>query len=126
MLYDFSRLHVGPSRVCDGAGVFAAKPIAANELILAERVYILPAEAQLSPSEFFDEYAFSWGDHGAGAVIPIGVSMLINHGGEESANVMWSGRDNVIEWFALRDIAVGEELLFNYNGRGSREPRTFP
>ena len=124
-LYHYDRLYVAPSQVCDGLGVFVSEPIAKGELILAERVIFVPVAEVTSPSWLFDEYSFAWGEE-EDAAIPIGISMLINHAAEETANVTWHDRGDLIEWTALRAIARGDELLHNYNGRGNAEPRAFP
>jgi uncharacterized protein len=124
-LYRYDRIRVAPSQVCDGLGVFATAPIARGELTLTERVVVVPAAEVTTPSVFFDEYIFEWGDDDAAAAVPIGISMLINHGPEGTANLTWRENGEFIEWTALRDIAEGEELLHNYNGRGSAEPREF-
>lgn len=124
-LYHYDRLYVAPSQVCDGLGVFTSAPIAKGEMILAERVIFVPVVEVTSPSLLFDEYSFAWGED-EDAAIPVGISMLINHAAEEQANVVWRDKDEVIEWIALRDIAPGDELLHNYNGRGNAELRAFP
>jgi SET domain-containing protein len=125
-LYRYDRVYVGQSQVCDGLGVFASAPFAKGELILAERVVVVFAAEFSSPSLFFDEYSFDWGESDEDAAIPIGISMLFNHGAEGTANLTWRERGDIIEWIALRDIAAGDELLHNYNGAGSVEPRAFP
>jgi uncharacterized protein len=122
-LYRYDRLRVARSQVCDGLGVFAAVPIPKGKF-LGERVIFVPVAEVTSPSVLFDEYSFEWGEKDD-AAIPVGISMLINHAPEENANVTWREEGDVIEWIALRDIGQGEELLHNYNGRGSVEPREF-
>jgi SET domain-containing protein len=124
ILYRYDQLRVARSQVCDGLGVFAVAPIAKGTF-LSERVIFVPLAEVASPSVLFDEYSFEWGEK-EDAAIPVGISMLINHAAEEGANVTWREKDELIEWIALRDIAPGEELLHNYNGKGSIEPRAFP
>jgi len=124
-LYHYDRLYVAPSQVCDGLGVFASEPMAKGKLILTEAVIFVPVAEVTSPSVLFDEYSFAWGE-GEDAAIPIGISMLINHAADGAANIVWREHGEVIEWIALRDIAPGEELLHNYNGRGNPESRAFP
>ena len=123
-LYRYDRIRVAQSQVCDGFGVFAAAPIPKGKF-LAERVIFVPVAEVVSPSVLWDEYSFEWGKN-EDAAIPVGISMLINHAAEEGANVTWREKGELIEWIALRDIAPGEELLHNYNGKGSIEPRAFP
>lgn len=123
--YRYDRIRVARSQVCDGLGVFASTPIAKGKIILSERVIVVPEAEVPSQSLLFDEYSFAWGEV-EDAAIPLGVSMLFNHAPEETANVTWREKGDVIEWSTLRDVAAGEELLFNYNGRGSDEPRAFP
>ena len=123
ILYQYDRLRVAPSQICDGLGVFAAAPIAKGKF-LAERVIFVPVAEVTSPSVLFDEYSFEWGETD-GTAIPVGISMLINHAAEGRANVTWHEKGEIIEWTALRDIAEGEELLHNYNGWESAEPRAF-
>lgn len=122
-LYRYDRLRVARSQICDGLGVFASAPIARGKF-LAERVIFVPVAEVASPSALFDEYSFAWGEE-EDAAIPVGISMLINHAADDRANVVWREQGDIIEWTALRDIAPGEELLHNYNGRGSAEPRAF-
>ena len=92
-----------------GRGVFAAHAFDAGEHIAREP--ILDLGAYDGASDVFSRYAF---DGGSSAFLVLGVGSLINHD-RFNLNVHW--RLTSAQWFdvfAIRPIAAGEELRFDY------------
>ncbi|HTA92429.1 MAG TPA: SET domain-containing protein, partial [Polyangiaceae bacterium] len=111
-----------------GRGVFARRPITAGEVFETAPVLVVPA-AQWSSVEktvFFD-YTFEWGWDGEAAAIALGYGSLYNHSYTPNARYEKRLEDAAIDFVALRELEVGEEILINYNGKPeARDPLWFP
>jgi SET domain-containing protein len=97
-----------------GRGVFARQPIPAGALI--ERAPVLVVQAgqwEGMESTILFDYFFAWQEHSA---LALGYGSLYNHSYTPNAHYMKLFNEEVIEITALRDIAMGEEILINYNG----------
>ncbi len=107
-------LYVAPSQI-QGVGVFAARPIAADELVECCPVVVCPPEQEglLERTELCGLY-FTWKDDAIG--LALGFGSLYNHAWEPNA---WYDIDHdleVVRFFAVRPIAEGEEITINYTG----------
>ena len=109
-------IYFGPSDV-HGQGVFAAEPIAAGAVIEICPVLLFPKD-QLEHVRrtMLDDYYFDWGDDDAWYAFALGYGSLYNHSYEPNADYAMDFEANTIDFFSLRDIAAGEEILVNYNG----------
>jgi SET domain-containing protein len=97
-----------------GRGVFAQTRLLAGTLIERAPVIVVPAGQweYMDKTVLFDYY-FAWGEHSA---IALGYGSLYNHSYAPNAGYVKKLQEQVIEFFALRDIEAGEEILVNYNG----------
>jgi SET domain-containing protein len=93
-----------------GRGVFAEEPISADSLILVEPVLMLSDDETLQ-LEVLSHYLFQMGDSMA---IGLGVSTFMNHSGNPNVRVNRLIDRELLEYYALRDIMVGEELTHRY------------
>lgn len=109
-------VRIGPSRG-KGRGVFAARRIAAGEVIELAPVVVLPARewAQLKKTKLAD-YAFDWGRDNRDLSIVLGYGSLYNHSHRPNARFHHRLRERVYEFVAIRQIRPGEEIVVNYNG----------
>ena len=107
-----------------GRGVFARVPFTAGDII-----EVCPAivewyikDAKKMHAALY-QYCFSWGSDDKANGLLLGFGSLYNHSVENAnmANEMWNDEE-VMVFYALRDIKVGEELLFDYSG-GDEEIR---
>lgn len=98
-----------------GRGVFAQEIICAG--VTFERAPVIV----LSPDEWIYvertvlfNYCYDWQ---GGAALALGVGSLFNHSYEPNAVYTKEYENATISYTAIREIAVGEEILINYNGR---------
>lgn len=110
------RTYAAPSAV-EGIGVFAAEPIKQGTLIWRydpDFDRLVPADWALTGApvmrEFLTRYAYPAHDDPTMLVIEIDNGRLMNH--SETPNTDFT---KIIEGYALRDIAEGEEFLCNYS-----------
>lgn len=110
-----------------GRGVFAAAPIAAGETFERSPVIVSPAaEWPALERTVFYHHTFAWGPAMEHAAVALGYGSLFNHAYTPNARFDLRLDELRIDFSALRDIAVGEEILVNYNGEpGDRSPLWF-
>jgi SET domain-containing protein len=100
-----------------GRGVFAAAEIAEGRLIESVEVIVVPAD-QIKTLEATSlcDYYYKWGEDSASGALALGCASLYNHSYRPNARYVKHFDRGIIEFFALRDIACGEEITINYNG----------
>lgn len=111
-----------------GRGIFATRSISRGETIEEGPVVVVPREQvpHLDATALGDYY-FLWGDDEQDAALLLGLCSLCNHSYEPNVRFELHPARQTIEFVALRDIAIGEEITTNYNGDpGSRKPVWFP
>ena len=111
-----------------GRGVVARRDFRAGDLIERAPVIAIPAEqVPLIKQTRLGSYYFEWGDDCTQGAIALGHSSLYNHSYEPNARYETREAEDVIEIFALRDIASGEEITINYNnlGESAQKPLSF-
>lgn len=98
-----------------GRGVFAKAWIAAGTVFETAPVIVLPPEEWVyaERTKLFD-YCYDWQ---GGAALALGAGSLFNHSYTPNAVYTKNYDQQMIEYTALCDIAPGEEILINYNGR---------
>ena len=108
--------YVAPSDV-EGVGVFASEPIEKGTLIWRYEPSfdrLVPAawldEQSATMQDFLRKYAYPAHDQPDMLVIEIDNGRFMNHTTTPNTDFK-----KVIEGYALRDIAAGEELLCNYS-----------
>lgn len=99
-----------------GRGVFARRLIRKDEVI--ECAAIVPVAAENIPEDGPpDGYVLDWDPDTPGAehALVMGYIMLYNHGETPNVRLENDYEDQTVTVFALRDIAAGEELTWDYN-----------
>ncbi|MFX1374317.1 MAG: SET domain-containing protein-lysine N-methyltransferase [Promethearchaeota archaeon] len=107
-----------------GRGVFAEKNFAKGELIdVAHIILISKNDWNFIENTIISNYSFEWDDpkyRGTyDCAISFSISQFINHSYKPNAKYRYNHKDQTIEYIAIRNIAKGEELTVNYNGRPS-------
>jgi SET domain-containing protein len=108
-----------------GRGVFARRFICHGEMIERVPVLVMPiAESRTASGPTpMSGYCFDWG-RGTVAVA-LGYGSLYNHSYDPNARYE-DERGQTKVFLAIRDIAIGEEILVNYNGEpGDKTPVWF-
>ena len=107
-----------------GLGVFARRSIRKGDVIERVPVLVVPlADLENGAGEtVIANYCFGWGEK---AALALGYGSLYNHSYRPNARYDDVG-PRTKEFTALRDIAPGEEITVNYNGKpGSKAPVWF-
>ena len=110
-----------------GRGIVAGCPYAAGELVEAAPVVVVPpAEWAFVEQTELGRFCFVWDDDKGSVAVALGRGSLFNHSYTPNVTPEKNIRGKVMRFFALRDIAPGEELTINYNGDvDSRDPVGF-
>lgn len=100
-----------------GLGVFASKEIKEGEVFEICPVIDIGMKPGESSGVLMD-YRFNWpqGATWTKQVVGLGFSSLYNHCNTPNANWRSIMEENVFEFFALKDIKPGEEILVYYGG----------
>ncbi len=102
-----------------GRGIVATQPIASGELV--ERSPVLPIALHDSECPALNDYALAWGEDvpgfeaGKECAIGLGYLSLYNHSASPNVGLERHYAENEISIRALRDIAAGDELAFDYD-----------
>jgi uncharacterized protein len=119
-----SKIYVAESKIPDaGKGVFAKEPIAKGEVI--ENCPVI--EVSLGDPANNDEgtlvnYFFYFGNVLA---LALGFGSLYNHSYDPNATYKPNLEDKTIDYTAIKDIDIGEEITVNYN-YGNPEDKSTP
>jgi uncharacterized protein len=102
-----------------GRGVFARRAIKKGTVIECVPVVIVPlklvVEGRDNPA--LARYFYAW--NRTAVAVALGYGSLYNH--SYTPNAVYSDRDMMIFYRALRNISAGEEITVNYNGK-PRDP----
>jgi SET domain-containing protein len=97
-----------------GRCVFATRDIAKGSLVLADPIILVPGEeSEHTDKTAVGRYVFQWNDEDDIAVV-LGLGSLINHGLPENVSLVSNYQDQTMEFYALKDIKAGEELVYDY------------
>lgn len=91
-----------------GRGVFAGRKYRKGEVIEVCPVIALPE----APGGMLERYVFRWGEDGV--AVALGYGSLYNHSAEPNAKFAVRESRAEVVFRALRDIAVGEQILIDY------------
>lgn len=98
-----------------GKGVFATRDIKKDELIEVSPVIIFPKEDwKYLKKTLILYYCFYWGKNDT--AFALGFGSLFNHSYTPNTNFENNKENLSIDFYALQDIFMGEELKINYNG----------
>lgn len=98
-----------------GRGVFAGQRFSSGALI--ERVPLIvlsAAEVERINDTILSVYTYAWGPEREAALL--GYGMIYNHSYRPNAVYVRNMEACVIDYIALRDIEVDEEITVNYGG----------
>lgn len=103
-----------------GLGAFATRAYCENEVVEVCSVIAFNMPVEVMPAPLRTR-VFNWdilAKAGFAHAIALGFGSLYNH--ENPANMRYSAIDSgrFLQFTAVRDIAMGEELTINYNGLG--------
>ena len=100
-----------------GRGVFTSEPLHEGDLIEICPVIVLPPEQlQIIHNSKLHDYYFLWGPDQDRPAIALGYGSIYNHSSVANANYRFDCENETIDFFAVKDIAAGEEITVNYNG----------
>jgi SET domain-containing protein len=118
-------IYVAPSEL-HGKGVFAARDISEGEIIEICPVLLFP-KAQLPDVRrtVLDDYYFDWGDDGEWYAVCLGYGSLYNHSYTPNAEYGMDFDAQTIDFYCLRDITAGSEILVNYNGDADNQTKVW-
>ena len=111
-----------------GNGVFAEQEIKKDEII--EACPIVPINMKdwnhVKHTKLVD-YVFAWAsDPEKRVAFVLGYGMVYNHSFEPNSATRIEFDEDLLVFYALRDIQVGEEILHNYHGNSKcKEPVWF-
>lgn len=97
-----------------GRGVVATQPFAVDQEI--ERCPVIVASKQdiaYLEKTILNEYIFEWQD---GCAVALGFGSLYNHSFTPNAAYEHAYATRELVFYALREIAPGEEITVDYNG----------
>lgn len=101
-----------------GRGVFAEIPIPKGSLIESCPVVALyhPKERSRLRKTGLVNYYFLWGEHRNQPAICLGWGSIYNHSYTPNARYEKVMNEERMDFYAVTDIAPGEEIVVNYNG----------
>lgn len=97
-----------------GRGVVALEPIQSGALLEIAPVIPLAAASQPPRTSVLYDYPFLWDDPPYIEAIALGLISMINHSDTPNAQFETDIPNRVVRLTALRDIAAGEEVTFDY------------
>lgn len=97
-----------------GRGVVTTRPIKRGKLVEAGPVIRMKKRDRLDRTTVLSHYPFEWNDPPYVHAFPLGYAGLLNHSFEPNCKIESDIRGEVLCIYALRDIAPGEELTWNY------------
>lgn len=113
------KISLGPSTLTGaGRGVFATAAIKTGEIIESCPVIALKdvKDREKLRRTGLVNYYFLWGEKRDRSAICLGFGSLYNHSYEPNAAYKKFIEREQMDFFALKDIAEGEEITVNYNG----------
>lgn len=102
-----------------GRGIVATEEIAAGEVV--ERSPVLPIALADSQCPALNDYSMAWGEveddclPGEECCVGLGYLMLYNHSPRPNITIRRHFAEKEMSMVALRDIAAGEELVYDYD-----------
>ena len=116
MAIQHADIYFGPSEL-HGTGVFASSFIPAGQIIEICPVLVFSkTELPHIRQTMLDDYYFDWGEEGDYFAICLGYGSLYNHEYEPNAEYGMDFTAQTIDFYAIKDIAPGDEITVNYNG----------
>jgi len=100
-----------------GRGVFCGTDISEGSLIeICPVLTVSPEDMNLLKRTSLYDYYFEWNEDAKSGAIALGFGSIYNHSTNPNARYLVDYENDDMQVIALRDIPVGEEICFNYNG----------
>lgn len=97
-----------------GRCVVAARDIAKGTRVLADPIIFVPRhESKFTDETVLRRYLFEWNDD-ADLCVVLGLGSLLNHDDSANVTLVSNFEEQTMEFYALADIAAGEELVYDY------------
>lgn len=120
-----SAIFVAPSDL-HGKGVFAARDIEVDEVIEVCPTLLFPkAQLEAMRQTVLDDYYFDWGDDSEWFAVCLGYGSLYNHSYTPNAEYGMDFEAETIDFYCIRPISAGEEILINYNGDADNQTKVW-
>jgi len=101
-----------------GRGMYTDEPIAAGTVIEISPVVVMSAEERkLLDQTLLHDYIFEWGEQSELCCMALGYVPVYNHSYASNCEYEMDFDAGDIRITTVRDIAKGEELFINYNGK---------
>lgn len=97
-----------------GRGLITTKPIPDGTVIEAAPVVRMRKVDTLYTKTVLSQYPFLWDEPPYVQAFGLGYVALLNHSDTPNCRVESDIEDQVLRVFSIRDIAAGEELVWNY------------
>jgi SET domain-containing protein len=97
-----------------GRGVVAIEPLRAGELLEIAPVIPLTEADRPAQNTILYDYPFLWDDPPYIEAIALGLISMVNHSEAPNAQFETDHASRTVRLTALRDIAPGEEITFDY------------
>jgi SET domain-containing protein len=97
-----------------GRGVVTTRAIKRGRLVEASPVIKMKKRDRLDRSTVLSHYPFEWNQPPYVQAFPLGFAGLLNHSDTPNCKIESDIKGEVLCTYALRDIAAGEELVWNY------------
>ena len=103
-----------------GGGWWRGRAFRRYEVVDSASVVVLSAEEWAAvEGTILGQYAFRWGEDGGQRAMALSIASFFNHSYTPNTCPKLLIDDLRIDFLAMDDIAAGDELTFNYNGRPS-------
>lgn len=108
-----------PSR---GRGVFSTEQINEGDVIEVCPILLIDAvELPIVHKTMLHDYYFLWGEEQNQGAIALGYGSIYNHITHSNTDFTFDYEADTITFFAVKDIAPGEEITINYLGETGEE-----
>lgn len=115
-LYPPNKIYVARSQI-HGLGVFASEDIKKGEVFeITPILDVVKSKEEDLGKEFLYDYRFAYNKNGKTTklVLALGYGSLYNHSKDPNANWKLNEVLDMFEFYAVRDIKSGEEVLIYY------------
>jgi SET domain-containing protein len=97
-----------------GRGLVAGAPLRSGEILEVAPVILIRRGEEPSLGSMLYDYPFKWEDPPYAEAIALGLLSMCNHSTDPNCDVDLFVDRKLVQLNAIRDIAAGEELTFDY------------
>lgn len=124
-LYPPKKIYVARSPI-HGLGIFANEDIKNGEIFeITPLLDVVKSKEEDLGLEFLYDYRFAYNKNGKTIklVLALGYGSLYNHGDDPNASWKLNEELDMFEFYAVKDIKAGEEILIRYGNKEYWEAR---